>query len=358
MMDTPVLTIGILAHVDAGKTSLTECLLYQSGATKSQGSVDKGSAITDGLAMEKSRGISIKASSVNFAWEKVIFQLIDTPGHIDFAAEVDRSLSILDGVILVISAKEGIQAHTLSLWESLRERKLPVIVFFNKIDRAGVDAEQVFTDFEKDLAAKLFALNFPELSDPDHPQLISFRDSDKTQHSPILDSSLENLAECDEQFLNDYLEGNTSDLEGILEKAKRSINKGELYASLFGSAKLGMGIEDLLDSLAALFPLNTSYYSTPSAKVFKVTLHEKHGMLAHIKSFGSVLKSKDVLYSQKLGKDIKINRLYKFQLGSLEQCSEIKPGEIGVISTSGLIHSGDVLGTEILNDPFSKISKY
>jgi len=141
-----VLTIGILAHVDAGKTSLTECLLHQAGATKAQGSVDKGSAITDGLALEKSRGISIKAASVNFSWKQTQFQLVDTPGHIDFAAEVDRALSILDAVILVVSAKEGVQAHTLNLWESLKERLLPVIIFFNKIDRDGVFPEQAFAD--------------------------------------------------------------------------------------------------------------------------------------------------------------------------------------------------------------------
>ncbi|MFK7969288.1 MAG: GTP-binding protein, partial [Bacteroidia bacterium] len=204
MPTKPILTIGILAHVDAGKTSITECLLHHSGATKSLGSVDKGSAITDGLTMEKSRGISIKAASVDFVWDNITFQLVDTPGHIDFSAEVDRSLSILDGVILVVSAKEGVQAHTLNLWESLVERKLPVIIFFNKIDRAGVDAEQVFLDFEKDLGVKLFALNYPDLSDPDNPKLLSFTDSADHLGAAILDTSLENLAECDEDFLAHY----------------------------------------------------------------------------------------------------------------------------------------------------------
>ncbi len=107
MSKQTILTIGILAHVDAGKTSLTECLLHHAGATNSLGSVDKGSTITDGLSMEKRRGISIKASSVNFSWKNILFQLVDTPGHIDFSAEVDRSLSILDGVILVVSAKRN-----------------------------------------------------------------------------------------------------------------------------------------------------------------------------------------------------------------------------------------------------------
>lgn len=352
-----VLTIGILAHVDAGKTSLTECLLHHSGATKTQGSVDKGSAITDGLAMEKDRGISIKASSVNFSWKDTLFQLVDTPGHIDFAAEVDRSLSVLDGVILVVSAKEGVQSHTLNLWESLRERKLPVIIFFNKIDRAGVDIEQVFLDFQKDLGAQLFALNFPDLSDSDNPKLVPFTDCSDYIDSTILYSSLENLAECDELFLEDYLEGNMSDLAAILEKGKQQIETGNLSGLLFGSAKLGIGIEDLLNSMVSLIPEPKAYFSIPAAKVFKVEFDEKQGRLAYIKSYGGVLKTKDVIWSQQLDKDIKINQVFKTNLGSLEQFSQLKEGEVGVVTTSDIILSGDVLGKENLEDDYSKISE-
>ena len=174
MSNKRILTIGIVAHVDAGKTSITESLLHYSGTTKSLGSVDKGSAVTDGLAMEKNRGISIKSSSVSFSWKNTVFQLVDTPGHVDFSAEVDRSLSILDGVILVVSAKEGVQAHTLNLWESLVERKLPIVIVFNKIDRDGVDVEQVFLDFQKELGTKLFSMNFPETSNPNKPLLVPF----------------------------------------------------------------------------------------------------------------------------------------------------------------------------------------
>ncbi|MBL4648141.1 MAG: GTP-binding protein, partial [Aureispira sp.] len=349
MSGKTILTIGILAHVDAGKTSITECLLHHSGATKSLGSVDKGSTITDGLSMEKSRGISIKASAVNFSWENILFQLVDTPGHIDFSAEVDRSLSILDGVILVVSAREGIQAHTLNLWESLIERKLPVIVFFNKIDRDGVDVEQVFLDFEKDLGAKLFALNYPDLSDPDQPKLLSFTDCGPHLNSRILDQSMENLAECDETFLEDYLEGNTSDLRPISEKGKQNIKMGLLYGALFGSAKLGLGIAELLDSISTLIPQPKSYFPKPAAKVFKVTFHEKKGRLAYIKLYGGVLKSKDLILSQQLNKDIKINQIFKPHLGDFVQVSELQSGEIGVITTSDIILSGDILGAENLN---------
>ncbi len=356
MIKNRVLTIGILAHVDAGKTSITESLLHHSGTTTSLGSVDKGSAITDGLTMEKSRGISIKASSVNFSWKNSLFQLVDTPGHIDFAAEVDRSLSILDGVILVVSAKEGVQAHTLNLWESLIERKLPVLIFFNKIDRDGVDVEQVFLDFQKELGVQLFALNYPDLSNPDTPKLLPFTNCDNHIDSPIIDKSLENLAECDEAFLDQYLEGNTADLEQILKKGKQIIKTGALYGVLFGSAKLGLGIADLLNSIATLIPQPINDYSTVAAKVFKVTFDEKKGRLAYIKSYGSVLKSKDIIRSQQLDKEIKINQIFKPDLGELVQISELNAGEIGVITTSDIILSGDILGAEDLTDKYSKIS--
>ncbi|WP_375579636.1 translation factor GTPase family protein [Marivirga tractuosa] len=351
-----VLTIGILAHVDAGKTSLTECLLHHAGATKAQGSVDKGSAITDGLALEKSRGISIKAASVNFSWKQIQFQLVDTPGHIDFAAEVDRALSILDAVILVVSAKEGVQAHTLNLWESLKERNLPVIIFFNKIDRDGVFSEQVFADFQKKLGAKLFALNLPDLSDSNQVQVVPFEACSDLADHVILDHSLENLAECDEAFLEKYLEGNIGEMSTILAQALPHIQNGSLHPVLFGSAKLGLGIDELLDQLEKLIPPHQNYFSNPAAKVFKVEFHEKLGRLAYIKSYGGLLKTKDSIPSQEMGKDIKINQIFKAEAGGLEQVSELHQGEIGLITTSDIILAGDILGNEKLADSYSKIS--
>lgn len=220
MSPKKILTVGILAHVDAGKTSLTECLLYTSGATKDRGSVDKGSAITDALAMEKNRGISIKTATVGFRWQDTYINIVDTPGHIDFSAEVDRALSVLDVVILVVSAVEGVQAHTLNLWESIRDRQLPVLVFMNKIDRVGADVEQVFNDFEKDLGVRLFALSYGDNRQPARPVVVDFTEMQPYLETPIVEKSLENLAELDEGFLADYLEGDFSNLKAVFEKAK------------------------------------------------------------------------------------------------------------------------------------------
>lgn len=355
MSSKKILTIGILAHVDAGKTSLTECLLHTSGTTKHRGSVDKGSAITDGLAMEKSRGISIKAATVDFVWEDTQINIVDTPGHIDFSAEVDRALSVLDLVILVVSAVEGVQAHTLNLWESIRERQLPVLVFINKIDRAGADLEQVFNDFEKDLGAKLFALNYGDNSQPENPQVIEFENISPFLATPIMEKSFENLAELDEAFLENYLEGNTGEVAAIFEKAKQQIQTQQLIGLLFGSAKMDLGIEALLNKLTTFFITKKSTSVKPSAKVFKVEYDAKLGRLAHIKLYSGQLKNKDTIWSQHLEKDFKINQIFQRKLGKLEQVGELAEGEIGVLTTSDLVLAGDILGQEKFADDFNKI---
>jgi ribosomal protection tetracycline resistance protein len=358
MPQKEILTIGILAHVDAGKTSLTECLLYKSGTTKNQGSVDKGSAITDGLSMEKSRGISIKTATVDFVWQQKQISIVDTPGHIDFSAEVDRALAILDVVILVISAKEGVQAHTLNLWESLEQRKLPVLIFVNKIDRVGADLEQVFLDLEKDLSIKLFALNYGDTTDIEAIRTVEFQNTKPYLNSTILEKSFENLADFDEDFLEAYLDGNTNDLALISEKAHVQIEAQNLVGLVFGSAKLDLGIDLLLDKIATVFQSKNAIQTTiNSAKVFKVEYDSKMGRLAHIKSYGGLIKSKDTIWSQSLQKTIKINQIFKSKLGNIEQVGELPANEIGVITTSDLIVAGDILGEKIFADDFDAITQ-
>ncbi len=352
-----ILTIGVLAHVDAGKTSLTECLLYTAGATKNRGNVDKGSAITDALAMEKSRGISIKTATVDFVWQDTQVNIVDTPGHIDFSAEVDRALSVLDLVVLVVSAVEGIQAHTLNLWESIRERALPVLVFVNKIDRAGADLEQVFMDFEQDLGARLFALNYGDNSLPENPQLIGFEKIQPYLATPIIEKSLENLADLDESFLEDYLDGNIGDLALVLEKAKTQIQQQEMIPLLFGSAKMDLGIVALLENITTLFPAQKSTSNLLSAKVFKVAYDPKLGRLIHVRLFGGLLKSKDVIWSQQLQKELKINQIFQRKLGKLEQVRQLASGEIGLLTTSDLVLAGEVLGKEKFADDFNAITQ-
>lgn len=356
MPSTPI-TIGILAHVDAGKTSLTESLLFKTGTTKQPGSVDKGSAITDGLPMEKSRGISIESATVDFTWNQQQFFLVDTPGHVDFSAEVDRALSVLDMVILVVSAKEGVQAHTISLWENIRERQLPVVVFFNKIDRPGVNLEQVFEEFEKDLGAKLFALNQPNLEDPEIPKVTPIEDLPNTAEHSVLGKSLENLAEKDEAFLEIYLEGKSTDFKEIRQTANSYIDNNNLVGAVFGSAKMDLGIETLLEEIARHKGNASTFHKAPAGKVFKVSYTKKFGRLIYLRSYGTTLKSKDQIWSQRLQKEIKINQLYRFELGKIEQVNEANTGEIVCLTASEQLQIGDVLGRENLSLPHDHISE-
>src|SRR5215213_2781370 len=154
-----VVTIGILAHVDAGKTSLTERILFETGVIASVGSVDKGTTQTDTMELERARGITIKSAVVSFHLHEVKVNLIDTPGHADFVAEVERSLAVLDGVVLVVSAVEGVQAQTRRLARAVRAAGLPLLVFVNKIDRLGARAEPLLDDLRRKLNLRVVAMD-------------------------------------------------------------------------------------------------------------------------------------------------------------------------------------------------------
>ena len=150
-----IINIGVLAHVDAGKTTLTESLLYNSGAITELGSVDKGTTRTDNTLLERQRGITIQTGITSFQWENTKVNIIDTPGHMDFLAEVYRSLSVLDGAILLISAKDGVQAQTRILFHALRKIGIPTIFFINKIDQNGIDLSTVYQDIKEKLSAEI-----------------------------------------------------------------------------------------------------------------------------------------------------------------------------------------------------------
>ena len=147
-----IINLGILAHIDAGKTSVTENLLFASGATEKCGRVDNGDTITDSMDIEKRRGITVRASTTSIIWNGVKCNIIDTPGHMDFIAEVERTFKMLDGAVLILSAKEGIQAQTKLLFNTLQKLQIPTIIFINKIDRDGVNLERLYLDIKTNLS--------------------------------------------------------------------------------------------------------------------------------------------------------------------------------------------------------------
>ena len=340
-MQKRILNIGIVAHVDAGKTTLTEQLLFQSGAIKQPGSVDKGSTISDNLALEKQRGITIQNTCVSFNWFDTKINLIDTPGHIDFSAEVDRAMSVLDGVVLLISAVEGVQAHSLNLWENIKELDIPVIIFINKIDRDGADEDRVFSDLQKEFNMKGFCLNHPENGCGIKP----YSQCDMSLN--LMDASYENLADLDEDILEKYLEGTLSTYSLLGEKIQDKIFSKELVPVQFGIAKKGIGIPELADSICMISPKNSVNSDDLSAQIFKIEHHAKFGKLAHIRVYSGVMESKVNLYCERLDREIKINQLLQNKTGKLEVVKSLVCNDVGIVAISEAVISGDLLGKEI-----------
>jgi ribosomal protection tetracycline resistance protein len=205
------LNLGILAHVDAGKTTLTERLLYDAGVIDAPGSVDRGTTQTDTLALERERGITIRAAVVSFPIGGLTVNLIDTPGHPDFIAEVERALAVLDGAVLVVSAVEGVQAQTLVLMRALRRLRIPTIVFLNKVDRRGADVERVLAELRS-------RLDLPAV--------------------PVWSLRAEDLAERDDELLASYLDGGVAEPE-LRAKLAELTKAAVVHPVLFGSALTG-----------------------------------------------------------------------------------------------------------------------
>jgi len=350
-MQKKILNIGIVAHVDAGKTTLTEQLLFKSGAIKQPGNVDKGSTISDNLALEKERGITIQNTCVSFNWNGTKINLIDTPGHIDFSAEVDRAMSVLDGVVLLISAVEGVQAHSLNLWENIKELGIPVMIFINKIDRDGADEDRVFSDLQKEFDMKGFCLNLPENGCDIKP----YSQCDISLN--LMDSSYENLADLDEDILEAYLEGTLSTYSKLGEKIQDKILSKALVPIHFGIAKKGIGIPEIVDSICMISPKKSVNSNELSAQIFKIEHHAKFGKLAHIRVYSGVIESKVNLYCERLDKEIKINQLLQNKTGKLEVVKSLPCNDVGIAAISETVISGDILGNAIKTKKHNPIAQ-
>src|SRR5918912_1008364 len=215
------LNLGILAHVDAGKTSLTERLLYAAGVIDQLGSVDKGSTQTDTLALERQRGITIKSAVVSFVIDDVTVNLIDTPGHPDFIAEVERVLSVLDGAVLVISAVEGVQSQSRVLMRALQRLRIPTLVFVNKIDRVGSGVQRVLSDVAERLSPAVVAMTSVRREGSRAAAVTPRAQDDVAFRSELVDV----LAEHDDELLAAFVDDEASVSSGRLRDALADLTK-------------------------------------------------------------------------------------------------------------------------------------
>ena len=258
-MPRGTLNLGILAHVDAGKTSLTERLLYCAGVIDEPGSVDEGTTRTDSLALERQRGITIKSAVVSFTVDGTSVNLIDTPGHPDFVAEVERALSVLDGVVLVVSAVEGVQPQTRILWRALERLRVPTLFFVNKIDRLGAGYERLLDDIAERLTPAIIPMGSVTGLGKREAAFIPDDGADPATVSRLAEA----LAEHDDAVLAAYLDDQAVTPDGwVRRKLAAQVKDALVHPVFFGSAITGAGVDVLLRGLAGLLPASNG----PSAR--------------------------------------------------------------------------------------------
>ena len=340
-MNSKPINIGVLAHVDAGKTTLIEHFLYQSGAIRTLGSVDKGSANTDSLSLEKKRGISIKTAAASFYWKNTKINLIDTPGHVDFSSEVERALCVIDVAILVISAVEGVQSHTINIWESLQKLKIPTLLFINKIDRQGADTEMVLQQIKNDLKINTVVIY---KSENDGLDTVSLKSVFNT-NTAIKEQDIESLLHIDESLLERYFNEEKISHTTYLSAIKKYTATQQISPVFCGIAKNNIGISELLDGIINFCdPTIHTTDNNLSAYVFKLEHHKIFGAMAHIKVFSGKITSKSVVYNHTQQLETKVNQTKILEGIKYTDGVILKAGDIGVITGVLGTKAGDVLG--------------
>jgi ribosomal protection tetracycline resistance protein len=336
------LNLGILAHVDAGKTTLTERLLYAAGVIDELGSVDDGSTQTDSLALERQRGITIKSAAVSFAIGEVTVNLIDTPGHPDFIAEVERVLSVLDGAVLVVSAVEGVQAQTRVLMRALQRLRVPTLLFVNKIDRRGADCERVLAVIRERLTPAVVPIGSVREA--------GTRAADFTEGSEDDDAFTASLAsvlaERDDALLAAYVDDEASLSHARLREELAVQSRGGLvHPVFFGSAITGAGVASLMRGIAELLPAADRDVDGPvSGAVFKIERSPAGEKIAYVRMFSGTVHTRDRL---RFGRDgeRKVTAVSVLEGGAAVQRPSVSAGEIAKLWGLGEIKIGDAIGT-------------
>ena len=318
------MVIGILAHVDAGKTTLSEAMLYVSGSIRRMGRVDNGDAFLDNFELERSRGITIFSKQAVFRLGDTAVTLLDTPGHVDFSAEMERTLQVLDYGVLVISGADGVQGHTLTLWRLLKKYDIPVFLFINKMDQEGTDKEALMAELKERL----------------HEECIDFTER---RSGPERQKFYENIAMAEEETLEAFLEqGKIAE-----EEIRRLIAERKIFPCFFGAALKKEGVEEFLSGLHRYIH-EKAYPERFGAKVFKIARDHQGSRLTFLKVTGGSLKARMALEGGRNGKEWeeKVNQIRIYSGEKYAVTEEVPAGN--VCAVTGLSHTapGEGLGTE------------
>ena len=316
------LTMGILAHVDAGKTTLSESLLFKSGAIRKAGRVDNKDAFLDTFELERNRGITIFSKQAMFQLGDIEVSLLDTPGHVDFSAEMERTLQVLDYAVLVISGADGVQGHTQTLWRLCKQYQIPVFLFINKMDQPDTDRHALLEDCRRRLDSN--CLDFTE--------------------SMESDEFLENLAMGDESVLEKYLETG----EVVHEDIVRMIAERKIFPCYFGSALKMTGVQEFMDGLV-LYTKTPKYQNEFGAKIYKIARDEQGNRLTYLKVTGGSLKVKTLLSGGKESDqwEEKVNQIRVYSGSHYELLDEAEAGTVCAVTGLTKTHPGEGLGAEL-----------
>jgi elongation factor G len=379
-----VRNIGIIAHIDAGKTTTTERILYYTGRTRTLGSVDAGTAVTDWMDQERARGITIVSAAVSAEWREHRINLIDTPGHIDFTAEVQRALRVLDGGIVVLDAVHGVEPQSETVWRQADQYRVPRVCFVNKMDRIGADFMRAVASIRERLGAGPAVLQLPigaEAGFEGVIDLISMRAvrwadelGARREYGEIPPAHqeaalraraelIERVAEQDDELLAAYLEGVEPTAERLLAGLRRATLGLRLFPVYCGAALRNKGVQPLLDAVVDLLPspleIGPVHGMDPrtgeavqrrpdpgepvSALAFKITGDPYSGRLAYVRVYSGQLRSGMAVFNATHGRRERIGRLVRMYADQREEIEHVSAGDIAAVLGSKGVHTGDTL---------------
>jgi ribosomal protection tetracycline resistance protein len=335
------LNLGSLAHVDAGKTSLTERLLYAAGVIDEIGRVDDGSTQTDSLELERQRGITIKSAVVSFVVNDVIVNLIDTPGHPDFIAEVERVLGVLDGAVLVLSAVEGVQAQTRVLMRTLQRLRIPTLLFVNKIDRGGAQGEHLLRVVAERLTPAVVAMGSTLDLGERSATFVPYAGNDVAFAASLADA----LVEHDDALLASYVDdASIVSYRRLRAELAVQTKRAAMHPVYFGSAITGAGVDALIAGITELLPASVGDVDGPvSGTVFKVERGAAGEKVAYVRMFSGAVRSRDRLRFG-AGTEHKVTAIAVFEHGSAVRSDVVTAGRIGKLWGLADVRIGDAIG--------------
>lgn len=323
-------TIGMFAHVDAGKTTLAEQLLYMTDTIQERGRVDHQSAFLDRHDIEKERGITVFADQATMHFNGSTYYLIDTPGHVDFSPEMERAIQVMDAAVVVISAVEGVEGHTETVWQLLRKHGVPTFLFINKIDREGADVARVFAEIRSELSADVCMI----------------MEEDVLHEGEMQSSLMEAIAERDEKLLELYMEQGY-DVSRWLDTMTAMIKKGRLFPCFSGSALQNVGVPHFLHQLDLLTVTDYDPGTDFAGRVYKIRHDEQGARLTYIKAMGGTLRVRDEMayFSGTETITEKVTHIRLINGWRVTNVDQVQAGDLFVVTGISSAAAGDGLGT-------------